>query len=54
MRIRLYLEDRRSTRATRDSCSSSLAEELPGAFQLVDTASRQGGGPRARRCQHSA
>ena len=34
-----YLERRRSTRATQDSHSSSLAEELPGAFRLVDTAS---------------
>ena len=34
-----YLERRRSTRATQDSRSSSLAEELPGAFRLVDTAS---------------
>ena len=35
----VYLERRRSTRATQDSRSSSLAEELPGAFRLVDTAS---------------
>ena len=34
-----YLERRRSTRVTHDSRSSSMAEELPGAFRLVDTAS---------------
>ena len=35
----VHLERRRSTRATQDSRSSSLAEELPGAFKLIDTAS---------------
>ena len=33
-----YLEERRRTRSTRGS-RSNLADELPGSFQLVDTAS---------------